>query len=149
MIQRIQTVYLLAVAILSVVLMSNSIGSFVFPDNSIVEMTNLSLVNQEGVENYEPWALFAIQMLSAIISVVTIFLYKKRMFQIRLTMFNIILAFCYYGTLVAFVMMLKENSSFAPAWPVCLPFVAIVLNWLAIRAIGKDEMLVRAYDRLR
>jgi hypothetical protein len=24
-----------------------------------------------------------------------------------------------------------------------------VLNYLAIRAIGKDEMLVKAYDRLR
>jgi hypothetical protein len=27
--------------------------------------------------------------------------------------------------------------------------VAIVLDYLAIRAIGKDEMLVKAYDRLR
>lgn len=149
MIQRIQTVYLLIVAILSVVLMSNNIGSFICPDNSIIEMTNLSLVDKEGVENYEPWALFAIQMLSAIVSIVTIFLYKKRMLQIRLTIFNIILAICYYGTFVTFVFMLKEDASFAPAWSVCLPFAAIVLNWLAIRAIGKDEMLVRAYDRLR
>ena len=30
-----------------------------------------------------------------------------------------------------------------------VPLVAIILNWLAIRAIGKDEVLVKAYDRLR
>jgi hypothetical protein len=46
--------------------------------------------------------------------------------------------------------MLKEESmTFSPSWTVCLPLVAIILNWLAIRAIGKDEVLVKAYDRLR
>ena len=55
-----------------------------------------------------------------------------------------------YATLVTFIFMLKEESmTFSPSWTVCLPLVAIILNWLAIRAIGKDEVLVKAYDRLR
>ena len=83
MIQRIQSVYLLIVAILSVIVMSNPIGSFIAADNSIVEFTNLSLIDQSGVEDYKPWALFAILMISAIISLITIFLYRKRMLQIR------------------------------------------------------------------
>ena len=149
MIQRIQSVYLLIVAILSVIVMSNPIGSFIAADNSIVEFTNLSLIDQSGVEDYKPWALFAILIISAIISLITIFLYRKRMLQIRLTLFNIILAIGYYVTLVTFVFMLKGESTFAPSWMVCLPFVGIVLDWLAIRAIGKDEMLVKAYERLR
>ena len=45
MIQRIQSVYLLIVAILSVIVMSNPIGSFIAADNSIVEFTNLSLID--------------------------------------------------------------------------------------------------------
>ncbi len=149
MIQRIQSVYLLIVAILSVIVMSNPIGSFIAADNSIVEFTNLSLIDQSGVEDYKPWALFAILMISAIISLITIFLYRKRMLQIRLTLFNIILAIGYYVTLVTFVFMLKGESTFVLSWMVCLPFVGIVLDWLAIRAIGKDEMLVKAYERLR
>ena len=149
MIQRIQSVYLLIVAILSVIVISNPVGSFIGTDNSIIEFTNLSLISQDGTESYEPWALFAIQMISAIISLVTIFLYKKRMVQIRFTLFNIILAVGYYATLVTFVFMLKGESTFVPSWAVCLPFVGIVLDWLAIRAIGKDEMLVKAYERLR
>lgn len=149
MIQRIQSVYLLIVAILSVIVMSNPIGGFIAADNSIVEFTNLSLIDQSGVEDYKPWALFAILMISAIISLITIFLYRKRMLQIRLTLFNIILAIGYYVTLVTFVFMLKGESTFVPSWMVCLPFVGIVLDWLAIRAIGKDEMLVKAYERLR
>ena len=71
------------------------------------------------------------------------------MVQIRFTLFNIILAVGYYATLVTFVFMLKGESTFVPSWVVCLPFVGIVLDWLAIRAIGKDEMLVKAYERLR
>lgn len=149
MIQRIQSVYLLIVAILSVIVISNHVGTFIGTDNSITEFTNLSLVFQDGTESYEPWALFAIQMISAIISLVTIFMYRKRMLQIRLSLFNIILAVGYYATMITFVFMLKGESTFVPSWVVCLPFVGIVLDWLAIRAIGKDEMLVKAYERLR
>lgn len=149
MIQRIQSVYLLVVAILSVIVISSSLGSFIGADNSITEFTNLSLVAQDGTEDYRPWALFAIQMISAIISLVTIFLYKKRMLQIRLTLFNIILTIGYYVAFVTFIFMLKGDATFVPSWIVCLPFIAIVLDWLAIRAIGKDEMLVKAYERLR
>ena len=149
MIQRIQSVYLLIVAILSVIVISSSLGRFIGADNSITEFTNLSLVAQDGTEDYRPWALFAIQMISAIISLITIFLYKKRMLQIRLTLFNIILTIGYYVAFVTFIFMLKGDATFVPSWIVCLPFIAIVLDWLAIRAIGKDEMLVKAYERLR
>lgn len=149
MIQRIQSVYLLIVAILSVIVISSSLGSFIGADNSITEFTNLSLVAQDGTEDYRPWALFAIQMISAIISLITIFLYKKRMLQIRLTLFNIILTIGYYVAFVTFIFMLKGDATFVPSWIVCLPFIAIVLDWLATRAIGKDEMLVKAYERLR
>ena len=149
MIQRIQSVYLLVVAILSVIVISNPIGSFVGTDNSITEFTNLSLVSQDGTENYKPWALFALQIISAVISLVTIFMYRKRMLQIRFTLFNIILSIGYYATMVTFIFMFKGEATFVPSWIVCLPFIGIVLDWLAIRAIGKDEMLVKAYERLR
>jgi hypothetical protein len=55
----------------------------------------------------------------------------------------------YYMALVAYILMLAENTTFSASWTICLPFVAIILNWLAIRGIGADEALVKAYDRLR
>ena len=104
----------------------------------------------DGTMNYAPWALFAILMVVAILSLVTIFLYRKRMLQIRLTLFSSIILVGYYVTLAAFVWgTLKECGSFTPSWTLCLPLISIILNWLAIRAIGKDEMLVKAYERLR
>lgn len=149
MIQRIQTVYLLAVAILAVVMMSTPLGSFVTPDYHMSELNNLAVVSEEGVSDYAPWALFALLSVTAILALVTIFLFKKRMLQIRLTLFNMLALVGYYVTLVVFVLKLKGDASFVPSWTVCLPLVSIILSWLAIRAIGKDEMLVKAYERLR
>ena len=104
----------------------------------------------DGTKDYAPWALFVILLVVAVLAFGTIFLFKKRMLQIRLTIFSTILLIGYYATLVTFIFMLKEESkTFSPSWTVCLPLVAIILNWLAIRAIGKDEVLVKAYDRLR
>ena len=149
MIQRIQTVYLLIVAVLSVIVLSTPLGSLITPESTINEMTNLSINAADGSVSYEPWALFAIQMVSATIALGTIFLYKKRVLQMRLCSFNMILLIGYYITLVIFVYMLKDASTFTPSWSVCLPFVNIVLSWLALRAIGKDEALVRSLNSLR
>lgn len=149
MIQRIQSVYLLVVAILLTVCVSSNVGAFIAEDYGVSTLTNFCLTTADGASNYAPWALSAILIGAAVLAFVTIFLFKRRMLQIRLTIFSTILLLGYYGTLVAFVLMLKEGATFSPSWTVCLPAVGIILNWLAIRAIGKDEVLVKAYDRLR
>jgi ABC-type branched-subunit amino acid transport system permease subunit len=150
MIQRIQSVYLLVVTILLVVCLCTPVGSYIAADYSVSEFTNLSITSPDGVKDYAPWALFAILSVAALLAVVTIFLFKNRMLQIRLTIFSTILLVGYYATLITFIFMLKgENNTYSASWTVCLPAVAIILNWLAIRAIGKDEVLVKAYDRLR
>ena len=133
MIQRIQSVYLLVVTILIIICLCSPVGSYIGSDYSVSALTNLCLTMADGTKDYAPWALFVILLVVAVLAFGTIFLFKKRMLQIRLTIF-----------------MLKEESmTFSLSWTVCLPLVAIILNWLAIRAIGKDEVLVKAYDRLR
>lgn len=149
MIQRIQSIYLLVVSILMVICLCNPVASLVNGNNEISEFTNLCINMTDGTKNYAPWALFVLLLLAAVLSFVTIFLFKKRMVQIRLTIFSCILLIGYYITLACFLFMLTEDTTFSASWTVCLPFVGIILNWLAIRAIGADEALVKAYDRLR
>lgn len=149
MIQRIQSVYLLVVTILMIICMCNPVGSIIAADNQISEFTNLAIVMPDGSKVYDPWALFTILLITAIISLGTIFLFKKRMLQIRLTIFSSVLLIGYYMALVAFIFMMTEDTTFSASWTVCLPLVALILNWLAIRGIGADEALVKAYDRLR
>ncbi len=149
MIQRIQSVYLLVVTILMIVCMCSPVGSIIANTNEISEFGNLCITMPDGTKDYAPWALFAILLVVAILSFVTIFLFKKRMLQIRLTIFSSVVLIGYYLALVAYIFMLAENTNFTPSWTICLPFIALILNWLAIRGIGADEALVKAYDRLR
>lgn len=149
MIQRIQSVYLFLVAVILIVCMCLPISYFIGTDQAISKMTNLAVIAQDGSSNYAPWALFVILLIAAALALVAIFLFKKRMLQIRLTVFSTILLIGYYITLGVFIYMLKGDAHFRIALGACLPFIALVLNWLAIRAIGRDEMLVKAYERLR
>ena len=149
MIQRIQSVYLLVVTILMVICMCSPVGSIIASTNEISEFGNLCITLPDGTKDYAPWALFAILLVVAALSFGTIFLFKKRMLQIRLTIFSSVVLIGYYLALVAYLFMLAEDTTFSASWTICLPFAALILNWLAIRGIGADEALVKAYDRLR
>ena len=149
MIQRIQSVYLLVVTILMVICMCSPIGSIITNANEISELSNLCITFPDGTKDYSPWALSVILLVVAALSFVTIFLFKKRMLQIRLTIFSSVVLIGYYIALVAYLFMLAEDTTFSASWTICLPFAALILNWLAIRGIGADEALVKAYDRLR
>ena len=129
--------------------MCNPIGSIIANTNEISEFGNLFITLPDGTKDYAPWALFVILLVVAVLAFVTIFLFKKRMLQIRLTIFSSVMLIGYYLAVVAYIFMLAEKTSFTPSWTICLPFVGIILNWLAIRGIGADEALVKAYDRLR
>ena len=110
MIQRIQSVYLLVVTILIIICLCSPVGSYIGSDYSVSALTNLCLTMADGTKDYAPWALFVILLVVAVLAFGTIFLFKKRMLQIRLTIFSTILLIGYYATLVTFIFMLKEES---------------------------------------
>lgn len=149
MIQRIQSVYLLLVVILLIASLCLPLGTFIDADMTNYRFTNLGVTQAENF--YSTWGLFSILLLSVIIAFATIFLYKNRVLQLRMTTFNTILLVGYYITFLVFLFNIKGNlqASFQINWALCLPLVSIILNYLAIRAIGKDEILVKAADRLR
>ncbi len=151
MLQRIQSVYLLLVTAIVAFAMFLSLGYF-SEDLGVTQMLFSSLgVNISATDFYATWGLFALLLISSVISLVTIFLYRKRPLQIRLSIFNSIVLIGYYGALVFFIYRLKKGlgAEFYMNWAICLPAVAFIFLILAIRAIGKDEVLVRAADRIR
>ena len=166
MIQRIQSFYLLIVTGLLITAMCLPMGYFI--DTTGEHPFKALGIDVNGIFQ-STWGIFGFLMLSALVAFATIFLYKNRMLQIRMSIFNSLLLVGYYiafiafyfalksdanlfriGTLITFIFMLKDDSmTFSASWTLCLPFVAIILNWLAIRAIGRDEVMVKAADRLR
>lgn len=149
MIQRIQTVYLLLVVGLLITSMCLPLGYFT--DAEAVTYTFSPLGISTGDAFQSSWGLFCILLLSTIVALATVFLYKNRMLQIRMTIFNTILLIGFYLAFIAFYFVLKGDleATYRISWTLCLPLVAIILNYLAIRAIGRDEVLVKAADRLR
>ena len=140
MIQRIQTVYLLIVVGLLITAMCLPMGYFI---DAMGEHPFKALGLEVNGAIQSTWGLFGILM-------VTIFLYKNRMLQIRMTIFNSLLLVGYYIAALAFYFALKNDENmFRIGWALCLPLVSIILNILAIRAIGRDEVMVKAADRLR
>ncbi|MFW5644306.1 MAG: DUF4293 domain-containing protein [Bacteroidota bacterium] len=157
MLQRIQTIYLLAAALLFFFMINNSLAELVSEEDVIVELNYLqfeALSPPQGSEfrSQSVWPLSVLLIAIMVIEVVIIFLYKKRVLQMRLCMFNILLMF-------GLVAMIYYYAKFAPIginradsvllWPIVVPFISIILTYLAMKAIQKDDALVKSWERLR
>ena len=146
-IEGIQTVYLLIVTGLLITAMCLPMGYFT---DTMGEHPFKALGMDVNGAFQSTWGLFGILMLSTIVAFATIFLYKNRMLQIRMSIFNSLLLVGYYIAFFAFYFALKNDENlFRIGWALCLPLVSIILNILAIRSIGRDEVMVKAADRLR
>lgn len=152
MIQRIQSVYLLVVTILLVVAMCQPVGNFIGADGIAINVFKPLGVTLADGSFHSTWGLFCILLLSAVIALCTIFLFRNRMLQVRMTIFSSILLIGYYVAFAVFMFVLQNDldaMTFQLGWALCLPVVSIVLNYLAFRAIYRDELMVKAADRLR
>lgn len=152
MIQRIQSVYLLVITVLLVVALCLPIGSYIGENGGVVGILRPLGLAIPGGDFQSTWGVFGILLLSAIISFCTIFLYHNRMLQVRMTIFSGILLLGYYIVSIVFILMLKKNLGgvfFQMNWALCLPAISIILDYLAFRAIYRDELMVQASNRLR
>ncbi len=147
MIQRIQTIFILAAGML--------IGSlYVQKFADIIVNDELHIFNAFGIFKGEELVFSGLPLLIfigliAAIHLVAIFLYKKRILQIRILGFTIILMLGLFGMFFYFTYASFEDAKIAFKVAVVLPVVSIILDWLAIRSIGKDEALIRSLDRIR
>lgn len=152
MIQRIQSVYLFVVTILLVVAMCMPVGQFIGADGVTTHVFKPLGISLADGSFQSTWGLFSILLLSAVIALCSIFLFRNRMLQVRMTIFNSVLLIGYYIAFAVFMYVLKGDlaaQTFQLGWALCLPVVSIILNYLAFRAIYRDELMVKAADRLR
>lgn len=88
--------------------------------------------------------------LSAALSVIAIFSYKKRQTQVVYNRLNMILNFILLGLFVYQSLNLSgETLVSEKGIGMFLPIVSIILSALANKAIKKDEDLVKSADRIR
>lgn len=154
MIQRIQTVYLLVIAILMIITLFSPLATLMLGGQVCsFDATGVSTTLTEKPELLFPtWGLFVLAAVIALIAMVTIFLYRKRILQIRLSIFNGLLMVGFYGLFIYYMSTIRgadAQMSYSLKIALGLPLVCLILDYLAIRNIGADEILVRSLDRLR
>lgn len=155
MIQRIQTLYLLLVVIVTTVTFFSPFAGLQNAEQAaIYEMSYRGLfeMNTSGdIRLANIWTLTALMAIVPLISLITVFLFKKRLLQIRLIISNIILMAGFYGLMFIYLWQYGEalDASLYLEIPAAFPLVGIILSIMAIRAIAKDEALVKSLNRIR
>lgn len=143
MIQRVQSLYLILASIISGLLV------FVFPfyiHNGEIIGIKQSFISDSIYLKSIAW-LF---VFSAVLSLVSLLLFKNRNTQIVINRFNIILNFFLLGLIVYQLLTLSGDTSVSEKGiGAFLPLVVVVLLSLGTKAILKDEKLVKSADRLR
>jgi len=138
MIQRIQTLYLILASIFA--------GGVIFVSSlwKENEMTTYAfdLVKSDSML-LKMIPIFFI--CSAIFSLITIFMFKKRQLQFVLNRLNILINLMLLGVLIYYLLMLPgETVVSEKGIGVFIPFVVVLLLVLANKAIHKDEICVKS-----
>src|SRR5690554_2690984 len=95
MFQRIQTIFLVLAAAAMLIASSTPLATFNYNYSEEVVFESMGIY-LNGTLNDSTWGLFAISIGSSVLALITIFLYKKRMLQIRLSIFNLVLMIGFY-----------------------------------------------------
>jgi hypothetical protein len=152
MLQRPQTLYLLAVLILSVFLFTGPLA--VIPvEGGELTMKHSGAYDLAGQRlKIATWPLTVLFGIVGGLSFLNIFFYKHRVRQMRICVFMILLYAGMLGMIYYYVRFVKVNAGGMQVfyqWRIVIPPIAMILLYLAYRRIRRDELLVKAYDRIR
>jgi cytochrome bd-type quinol oxidase subunit 2 len=157
MIQRVQSLFLLVAAVAAIAVLFISIGNIIDVSGTCLYQYDAFSLKKEGHTVYSTLYIALLWGVSAILSLVTIFMFKNRQRQVRLNGVNMLVM------LAALVMMLYiypnlifEKKQFITSTSmlefnrfILISLIPAVSLYLANMFIKKDEKKVRAADRLR
>lgn len=155
MIQRIQSLYLFIIAILTGLMMFLPVAKFM-DVAEVLKLTGLGIVDQSGETIITVYGLAVVVIAASVLPLVTIFLFKNRMLQFRLCVVEIVLLagvllceayYIWHG----YDLMREASASghMTVGFVALLPVLSLIFNFLALRGIKKDIVLVKSLDRIR
>jgi hypothetical protein len=147
MIQRIQSVYLLISTILASLL-------FLLPFAEIAKDGAIYLFNFKGIlldgaVNKSGLAMSVLLGVIVALHVWAILSFKNRKKQTKVVWGAILLMLILLGMFVFYTYISFSGAQVGFKTGAILPLIAIIIDYLAIRAIDKDEALIRSIDRIR
>ena len=152
MLQRVQTLYLLGVFVLAILMLTGPIADFT-TQSGVLTLKHSGIYNQVGEKmELATWPLSLLFFLVSILSFLNIFSYKSRVRQMRLCIFLMLLSFGMIGIMLYYTWVTGnkfESTQTLFQWRFVIPPICIVLLYLAFRGIRRDELMVKAYERIR
>ena len=154
MIQRIQSIFLFLAAIAIALMFFFPLANF-FSENYSIQLWVTGIIKHTEFSdnvNISSLPLLIIVPFIAVLSFVTIFLYKNRKTQLKVIKFNLLLNiilislyFFYYINYIEEITQSKADYLVGSFFPL----ISLLFFILAFRSIRKDEKLVRSSERLR
>ncbi|MBN1132988.1 MAG: DUF4293 domain-containing protein [Bacteroidales bacterium] len=152
MIQRIQTLYLLAAFILSLFLFTGPLSLITTEGNEIF-LHHSGAVTRTGEDlGVKTWPLTVYFIVVSALLFFSVFSYRNRIRQMRISVFLMFFAAGMAGIIFYYIRYIKANFGGLEnifQWRIVVPPIILVLLYLAYKAIQRDELVVRAYDRIR
>ncbi len=144
MIQRIQSLFLLVASGISGGLI------FVFSLWKNLKSNEMFAIDTLLKESMLTKSIGALFIVSAVLSFITIFLFKNRKLQFVMNRLNILLNFLLVGFIVYHLLTLSGDAKVSEKGiGSFLPLLSVILLVFANKFIKKDEDLVKSVDRLR
>ncbi len=147
MIQRIQSVYILIATVLTGLL-------FLLPFAEIAKdgaiyLFNFKGVLLDGVVKTNGLVVPVLLVMIIALNLLAVFSYSNRGKQIKLVWGAVLMLVVLLVAFVYFTYLSFSGAQIGFKPGAVLPLIAIILDYLAIRAIDKDEALIRSIDRIR
>lgn len=152
MLQRSQTLYLLAAFILAILMFTGPLARLSLEAGELV-LKHAGVFNVAGErQDMATWPLSTCFIIVAVLAFLTVFSYMNRIRQMRLSVFLIMLnagmtGMMFYYTWVAGNKFHTDQT--VHLWRFVIPPINMILYYLAFRRIRRDELLVKAFDRIR
>lgn len=155
MIQRVQSIYLFAAAVLTAISAFLPLAYFTISSGEVFDLYAAGLRDAGGEVLQGSTYLFVLAIIATITPLVSILLFKRRMLQLRICVVGSVLTVGYYLMMGAYFFLSCRvfedagvvSRGFHPA--LFAPAIAIVLSLMAAKRVFADELLVRSVDRIR
>lgn len=153
MIQRFQTLFLFASTAVFGFMLFSPLSEMVIRNTGEAVFTSMGItLKSSGEFIYTSTPLMILIAAIVLLSFVNIFLFKKRVLQMRICIYTILLMMGSIGLMLFYYFGFKNQfdimaHSFKAS--VLLPLLAMGLTFQAFRGIRHDELLIKSYDRLR
>lgn len=154
MIQRIQSLHLLIAAIFMTIFAFAPYMTLSTPDADYrLTTTGLETIASENAitVSTQNYTLAILSLLTALLSLITIFLFKNRKLQVLVCRINLLLYITLYIVMILYGYFTYTDlhpTAFATTTYVIFPVCAIIVNSLAISGIQKDERMVKDSERM-